>query len=108
LPSARHTDDPGRIAAALVVAVIDGDRNAAELLLRDCDVQTCAQVAVSLAVMLIAVADAPPARIRARVTEILRQHPPRLGAAGSCRRGSRPKCPITSGMARALPSTKDL
>jgi hypothetical protein len=26
--------------------------------------------------MLIAVADAPPALIRARVTEILQQHPP--------------------------------
>jgi hypothetical protein len=51
-------------------------RHAAELLLRDCDQQTCAQVAISLAVMLIAVADAPPARIRAKVTEILQQHPP--------------------------------
>jgi hypothetical protein len=76
VPSPRHNDDPGRIAAALVVAVIDGDRHAADLL-RDCDQQTCAQVAISLAVMLIAVADAPPARIRARVTEILQQHPPR-------------------------------
>lgn len=72
----RQADDPGRIAAALVVAVIDGDRHAAELLLRDCDQQTCAQVAISLAVMLIAVADAPPAHIRAKVTEILQQHPP--------------------------------
>ena len=72
MPSPPHNDDPGRIAAALVVAVIDGDRHAAELLLRDCDQQTCAQVAV----MLIAVADAPPALIRARVTEILQQHPP--------------------------------
>jgi hypothetical protein len=81
VPSPRHNDDPGRIAAALVVAVIDGDRHGAELLLGDCDQQTCAQVAVSLAVMLIAVADAPPARIRARVTEILQQHPPCLGAA---------------------------
>jgi len=77
VPSPRPNDDPGRIAAALVVAVIDGDRHAADLLLRDCDQQTCAQVAISLAVMLIAVADAPPARIRARVTEILQQHPPR-------------------------------
>jgi hypothetical protein len=76
VPSPRPSDDPGRIAAALVVAVIDGDRHAAELLLRDCDLQTCSQVAVSLAVMLIAAADAPPARIRARVTEILQQHPP--------------------------------
>jgi hypothetical protein len=76
VPSSRQADDPGRIAAALVVAVIDGDRHAADLLLRDCDQQTCAQVAVSLAVMLIAVADAPPALIRARVTEILQQHPP--------------------------------
>jgi hypothetical protein len=76
MPSLRQADDPGRIAAALVVAVIDGDRHSAELLLRDCDLQTCAQVAISLAVMLIAVADAPPARIRARVTEILQQHPP--------------------------------
>ena len=81
MPSPRYNDDPGRIAAALVVAVIDGDRHAAELLLRDCDLPTCAQVAVSLAVMLIAVADAPPALIRARVTEILQQNPPRLGAA---------------------------
>ena len=77
MPSPRHNDDPGRIAAALVVAVIDGDRHAAELLLRDCDPQTCAHVAV----MLIGVADAPPALIRARVTEILQQHPPRLCAA---------------------------
>ena len=71
MPSPPHNDDPGRIAAALVVAVIDGGQHAAELLLRDCDQQTCTQVAVSLAVMLIAVADAPPARIRTRVTEIL-------------------------------------
>jgi hypothetical protein len=76
VPSLRQAGDPGRIAAALVVAVIDGDRHAADLLLRDCDQQTCAQVAISLAVMLIAVADAPPARIRAKVTEILQQHPP--------------------------------
>ena len=74
MPSPRHNDDPGRIASALVVAVIDGDQHAAELVLRDCDLQTCAQVAVSLAVMLVAVADAPPALIRARVAEILRQH----------------------------------
>jgi len=72
----RQADDPGRIAAALVVAVIDGDRHAAELLLRDCDQQTCARVDISLAVMLIAVADAPPARICVKVTEILQQHPP--------------------------------
>jgi hypothetical protein len=85
VPSPRHNDDPGRIAAALVVAVIDGDQHAAELLLRDCDPQTCAQVAVSLAVMLIGVADAPPALIRARVTEILQQHPPRLCCMGRAR-----------------------
>lgn len=84
VPSPPHTDDPGRIAAALVVAVIDGDRHGAELLLRDCGPQTCAQVAVSLAIMLIAVADAPPERIRARMTEILEQHPPLLWAAVPC------------------------
>jgi hypothetical protein len=81
VPSPRHNDDPSRIAAALVVAVIDGDQHAAELLLGDCDLQTCAQVAVSLAVVLIEVADAPPALIRARVTEVLQQHPAVLGAA---------------------------
>lgn len=83
MPSPQPTDDPGRIAAALVVAVIDGDRNAAELLLAECDPQTCARVAISLAVMLIAVADAPPERIRAKVTEILQQHPPLLRRARS-------------------------
>ena len=85
MPSPQPTDDPGRIAAALVVAVIDGDRNAAELLLAECDPQTCARVAISLAVMLIAVADAPPERIRAKVTEILQQHPPRLRRPGAHR-----------------------
>ena len=81
MPSPRHNDDPGRIAAALVVAVIDGDRHAAELLLSDCDRRPVHRSPVSLAVMLIGVADAPPALIRARVTEILQQHPPRLCAA---------------------------
>jgi len=78
VPSPLPSDDPGRIAAALVVAVIDGDKHGAELLLHDCDLQTCAQVAISLAIMLIAVADAPPERIRAKMTEILQQHPPLL------------------------------